>query len=118
MDWYQPFIKTAKPEIGHGNTLEGQMLKQEIIRLTKEVDRLRTLAATGGPDGVLPRWKGDVRQKIFLLPSLDVLPRMSMFELGKLSEQVAGIHKTMETYSASRFKEIIGDANSSGERVS
>ncbi len=118
MDWYKPLIKTAKPEIGHGNTLEGQMLKQEILRLAKEVDRLRTMAATGGPDGVLPRWKGEVRHKILLLPSSDILPRMSMFELTQLSGQIDGIHQTMTTYSANRFKEIIGDASTTGERVS
>lgn len=116
MDWYQPLIKKAKQEIGHGDTLEGQMLKQELTRLTKEIDRLRTMAATGGPDDVLPRWKGEIRHKILLLPASDIMPRMSMYELKALSSQIDGIHETMKTYSASRFKEIIGNANNSGNK--
>ena len=55
MNWYSlltsnKLLKTAK-EIGHGDTLDGQFLKREIIRISREVDRLRLLAATGGPDG-------------------------------------------------------------------
>lgn len=111
MNWYHP-IKVAN-EIGHGNTLEGQFMKREKQRLTKEVDRLRLLAASGGPDNVLPRWKGDVRQKILLLPALDVIERMSMIETEYLAGQVDSIRSTMDRYSASRFKEIIGDADKS-----
>lgn len=117
MNWYK-VLKTAKVEIGHGNTLEGQMMKKEMERVAKEVDKLRTVAATGGPHGVLPRWRGDIRQQILKLPSLAALARMSMMEIEQVSKDLDGIQQSMKRYSASRMKEIMGDGNSSGNWVS
>lgn len=111
MEWYKKL--TAK-EVGHGDTMQGQMMIQHRQRLAKEISTLRTLAATGGPDAVLPRWRGEVRQKILLLPAIARIEGMSMFELSQILESVDDIKQTMEHYSASRFKEIVGDANNSG----
>jgi len=115
MDWYR--VVEAK-EIGHGNTMEGQMMIQHRQRLAKEISTLRMAASTGGPDNVLPRWRGDVRQRIFLLPAVAKIEGMSMFEIQQVSESVDAIKQTMEHYSASRFKEIIGNADNSGKRIS
>lgn len=116
MDWYQK-LTTAK-DIGHGNTMEGQMMIQNRQRLAKEISTLRTLAATGGPESVLPRWRGEIRQKILLLPAIKRIEGMSMFELSQVLESVDAIKQTMTHYSASRFKEIVADAGNSGKRVS
>ena len=115
MNWYKP-LKTAK-EIGHGDTLEGQFHKLELVRLKKEVDRLRLLAAMGGPEDVLPRWRGEVRRNILLLPAQSVLDRMSMIELERVSGALDELHATMQKYSAKRFMEIMGikDASHTGK---
>lgn len=63
MNWYG-LLKIAN-EIGHGDTLQGQMHNLELARVKKEVDRLRLLAATGGPQDVLPRWRGEVRRRYY-----------------------------------------------------
>jgi hypothetical protein len=110
MDWYswdKKMTKTAG-EIGHGDTLHGQLMHKEMDRLSKDVSKLRALAATGGPDSVLPRWKGEVRQRILLLPAVAIVPRMSMYELRQLSEQIAGIERAMAKYSVERLAEIMG----------
>ena len=104
MHWY----KIAK-EIGHGDTLEGQFLKKELTRISHEVDRLRLLAGSGGPNGVLPRWRADVRRSILLLPPVERIERMSMCELQKVSKALENIHDSMRAYSVARFKEIQGD---------
>lgn len=109
MNWFK-LIKTAK-EIGHGDTFEGQLYKREMERLAKEVDKLRTVAATGGPQSVLPRWRGEIRHKILLLPAKTAIVRMSMHELRQLSSSVTGIRELMDHYNAKRFKDIMGDAN-------
>lgn len=111
MNWYKN-IKTAKEEIGHGDTLYGQQMKQEIIRLTDKVSHLRLVAAGGGPDSILPRWKGEVRNRILLLPGVEVIKRMSNYEVHQLKKQLELIENTIEVYSIKRFKEIT-DANNS-----
>lgn len=108
MNWYRP-IKIAE-DIGHGNTLEGQYMKRELRRLSNEVSKLRMIAAAGGPDTVLPRWRGDIRQRILQLPASGRMSNMSMFELEQVSAQVDAIRHGMDRYSMARFMEIIGDA--------
>ena len=109
MNWYR-VIKTAK-DIGHGNTLEGQMYKQEMTRIKKEVDKFRLLAASGGPEDVLPRWRGELRRRIFMLPAEPTIERMSMMELKEVSKALESISATMKKYSAARLKEIMGASN-------
>jgi hypothetical protein len=62
--------------------------------------------ASGGPESVLPRWQGTAREKILQLPAVSVMPRMSMFELRKVSGKVDEIKNFMKTYSIQRFQEI------------
>jgi hypothetical protein len=109
MDWFKNLNKQTKvaKEIGHGNTLEGQLIKQEMKRLAREVDVLRVTAATGGPESVLPRWRGEVRRQILLLPSTVVVSRMSMHELHTLAKQIGLIRYAMHKYSAKRLGEIL-----------
>ena len=113
MEWYSKLIKTA--DIGHGNTLDGQMLLQHRTKLLKEISELRTVAATGGPNNVLPRWRGELRQQIFKLPAVARLDHMSMFEIKQVEADVEAIKQSMAHYSVSRFKEIV-NASDSGER--
>jgi len=82
-------------------------MKRELTRLSLELDRLRTSAATGGPDDVLPRWRGDVRRRILMLPTKDVIARMSMCELEQVSAEIEDLQSTMAKFSVSRFKEIV-----------
>lgn len=104
MRWY----KKAAKEIGHGNTLEGQLFKKELSRLAKEVHDLKTIAASGGPDSVLPKWRPDVRQSIFLLPSIKRLPMMSMYELNQLSIRLQAIQAKIQKYDSSTMMHILG----------
>src|SRR4051812_46326552 len=106
MNWYKN-IKTAE-EIGHGDTFYGQYLTKERERLCKDVSSLRTAAATGGPEDVLPRWRGEVRQQIFRLPSVERIGSMSMFELGAVADYIDGIKAEMRKYSTKRFLEYQG----------
>jgi hypothetical protein len=92
MRWY----KTASD---HGDTLHGQHLAVERGRLSREVDDLRGLAATGNV-GVLQRWAGEVRRRMLLLPPAERVARMSPYELGKLSVVVSGIRGDMTKYEA------------------
>ena len=103
MHWY----KTAK-EFGHGDTFDGQLMKKELARLSREVSDLKVAAAAGGPHGVLPRWKPDVRRSIFLLPSVERMPMMSMYELGQVSQDIQTIRAAMAKYDAGHMMQIMG----------
>ena len=70
---------------------------------------LRLAAETGGPDDVLPRWRGEIRHKILLLPPLDRISRMSMSELGEVREKVEKIRAAMKRYNQNVFMEIMAD---------
>lgn len=106
MNWYEKLFKAAK-DTGHGDTLHGQMMVHEIKRLRREIANLRSAAAEGGPDSVLPRWKGEVRQRIFKLPAVERIDRMSMYELDEVSAELKDIQDQMGKYSVKRFKEIM-----------
>lgn len=105
MNWYG-MTKTA--DIGHGQTLEGERLQSELRRLTSEVGGLRRRALANELEDVLPRWRGEVRRAILMLPDVEKLARMSMFEMEKLSGRVDEIRRTMERYGAARMREILG----------
>ena len=107
MDWYKPQVKTAD----HGDTLRGQMMAQELARLVKKVASLRAVAASGGPQGALSRWRGEIRRRILLLPSTEVMPRMSMSELEKVASYIEEIESLTKRYRASRLSEIMGTGN-------
>lgn len=103
MNWY----KYAKD----GDTLHGQFMKREMNRLMGEVKTLKAMVEPSGPDKVLPRWKGEVRRHILLLPSLQRMPRMSMYELDQVSSKVEEIRQMMRRYDSDRFQEIVGDGS-------
>jgi hypothetical protein len=98
------FIKTAK----HGDTQEGQMLSQELNKLTKDVRRLVADAIAGGPSSVLPRWRGELRRAILLLPAEERLYKLSMYEIDELKIKVAEIKAKMKHYDTKRLMEIMG----------
>lgn len=112
MNWYDNLSKTAN-EVGHGDTLHGQKMVREIKRLCKEIAGLRSAAGEGGPDWVLPRWKGEIRQRILRLPAIDRIDRMSMYELDEVASELSDIQGQMKRFSIKRFKEIM-DADHSG----
>jgi hypothetical protein len=100
---------TKTAEWGHGDTLDGQMMKRELKKVSEDVRTLRAKAISGGPNEVLPRWKGEIRYKILLLPTLDKIARMSMSELGEVREQVDKIKASMSKYNQNFFMEIMKD---------
>jgi hypothetical protein len=110
MNWY----KYAKD----GDTLHGQFMKREMERLMGEVKGLKMMVSASGPDKVLPRWKGEVRRHILLLPSLQRMPRMSMYELSKVSDDVESIREMMRRYDSDRFQEIMGDGSGNRQQSS
>jgi hypothetical protein len=104
------FVKIA--DKWHGDTLDGQLYKRELTRLSKVLVRLVRAAVAGGPESVLPRWRGDVRRSILLLPAANRLPNMSMMELRDLSNTIARIESDMRRYSHKRLNEIVEGGSS------
>ena len=103
MRWYK------KADYGHGDTLDGQRLEAERAKLLKDLGGIRAKAArNGGLDDVLPRWRGEIRRKIVLLPTDERLGRLSMMEIDELASKVAAIRSEMDRYSSARAKEIEG----------
>lgn len=78
-------VRTASD---HGDTLNGQLRDELLRRLTKDVDNFRELAIADKMDGVLPRWRGELRRMILLLPATERLSAMSMFELRRVQDKV------------------------------
>lgn len=95
--------RVVKIASDHGDTLEGQLMKQELRRLLIEVAELREAAISGGPEDIMPRWKGIIRDKMIKLPSLEIMPRMSMGELRELSSKVNEIRESLKKYRLSRI---------------
>ena len=98
MNWWKNVTASE-----HGDTLDGQLMKQELRRLLLEVAELKEAAISGGPEDIMPRWKGIVRDKMIKLPSLEVMPRMSMSELRTLDSQVNEIREALKKYRLSRI---------------
>lgn len=103
MIWYGT-VKTA----GHGDTMEGQHMRSTYSALRDEIEQLRESAIHGGPDKVSPRWRGELRRRILLLPPVGKLGRMSMYELGQLKLSVDSIKDDIKRRSVRRFEEILG----------
>lgn len=100
MDWWR--IVAASD---HEDTLDGQLMKKELRRLLVEVAELKEAAVSGGPEDVMPRWKMSIRERMVKLPSLEIMPRMSMYELRGLSSEIAEIRESIAKYRLSRFTE-------------
>ena len=105
-NWYS-ILKVAGD---HGDTMRGQMLRQEATRLARTIGKLRGLAAGNELDGVLPRWRGEVRRSILLLPTADKVAGMSMWEIEGLSRRVESILGVARRYSSRRLAEILGNS--------
>jgi hypothetical protein len=100
-------VKTA--EWGHGDTLDGQLMKRELEGISKDLKKLRFAAETNHLDVVLPRWRGEIRHKILLLPPLERIARMSMSELSEVREKIDKIKAAMKRYNQNIFMEIMAD---------
>jgi len=98
------FTKIAE----HGNTLDGKMYDQELGKVTKDLKKLVAEALSDGPKTVLPRWRGEIRRAILMLPPEEKLHRMSMYEIKKLKEKLADIKAKMERYDMGRFMTVVG----------
>lgn len=109
MRWYSRISKMAQSEWGHGGTLDGQRMKRTYSEVKSDLEDLK--AQAGQLDEVLPRWRGEIRRKIFLLPAVDKLPRMSMHELLAVKSSMDDIKAQMRRYDHKRFSEIIGADN-------
>ena len=95
-------------QASHGDTTEGQLFNGELSRISKQVKKLLAKAVAGGPSSVLPRWRGDVRRAILLLPVEERMARMSMIELESVRNDLAEIDSQMSRYSVARTREIMG----------
>ena len=95
-------------KVAHGDTLHGELFDQTLNRVAKAMRSLVASAATGGPASVLPRWRGEIRREILMLPSEDKLGRMSMHELNEVDNKISDIASEMNKYSEKRFREITG----------
>jgi hypothetical protein len=101
MNWFRKIA-------AHGNTLDGQMFSQELVKLSKDVKHLVAEALDGGPNSVLPRWRGEIRRSILMLPVEERLPKLSMYEINELKTKVAEIKAKIEKYDTKRLIEIMG----------
>ena len=99
------FVKLA--DKWHGDTLEGQLYKRELSRISKDLTTLVRAAVMGKLGNVLPRWRGEVRRAILLLPAADKLPRMSMMELKDVSKTMTRIKSDIKRYNDKRMREIL-----------
>jgi hypothetical protein len=85
---------------GHGDTLEGQLMRRTLDGLAKRVADLRARAAANELGDVLPRWRGEIRRAILMLPTTERLARLSMMELEGLEKRVDEIASSMRRYTA------------------
>jgi len=108
--WFN-LMKAAGNDWGHGDTMHGQMRERETKAIIEKIGKLKMKAANPSLLGVLPRWAGEIRQKILTLPPISQISKLSMYEITKLSSSVQNIEDLMARYRASRMTEIIGDAN-------
>jgi hypothetical protein len=88
---------------GHGDTLDGQLMAKTYRELRADMEALKAMASTGGPAHVLPRWKGELRRRILLLPPLDRTHKMSMSELHEVRAVVDEIKRLVRRYDARRI---------------
>jgi hypothetical protein len=100
-------VRTA--DWGHGDTLDGQMMRRELEAIRKDVESLRLAAETNRLDAVLPRWRGEIRHSILLLPPMERISRMSMGELAEVRDRIDRIKAATRRYNQNLFMEIMGD---------
>lgn len=105
-NWYS-IIKQAEAR-GHGDTLHGERKRRESEALMRDISKLRKKAIANELEEVLPRWRGEARRKILLLPPVDRIHNMSMMELETLTSEVRDIRDYMQRYSSKRMSDILG----------
>lgn len=110
--WFK-IMKVANESWGHGDTLHGQMKERETKTIIEKITKLKIKASSPSSLGVLPRWAGEIRRKILLLPPVSRIGNLSMYELGKLADKVESIEDVMSRYRVSRIREIINGADHS-----
>lgn len=113
MCWFELMKKADTNDWGHGDTLHGQMKNRETKILVEKIMKLKTKASNPKTMNVLPRWSGEVRRKILLLPPVSRVANLSMYEIDKLSKEVDRIEDIMARYRTSRLVEIINGADNS-----
>lgn len=97
MRWH----KTA--EWGHGDTLDGQLMARTYRSIKKDLEELKLLANANGPESVTPRWRGEIRRKILLLPPVERVSRMSMHELGEVKAVVDEVRRLIGKYDSEKL---------------
>ena len=110
MKWYtfsKKIIKKA--DFGHDDTLEGQFYNRQLNKIVEKISDFKSRLTSNSVMDVLPRQAGEIRRSILLLPPIDKIKKMSMYELKNLDKQVDSIEESMRRYSAKRLKEITGD---------
>jgi hypothetical protein len=112
VSWFQ-LMKTANEDWGHGDTLHGQMKERETKTLIEKINKLKQKASIPASLGILPRWTGEIRRKIILLPPTSRLGNLSMYEINKLARKVKDIEEVMARYRVSRLQEILNSADNS-----
>lgn len=105
MDWW----KQVKE---HGDTLNGELFRQTQQGLIKDISKLKELVSINKLADIMPRFKSEIRDEIYALPSLDVVTRMSMYEMKELSSKIESIRNEMKKYSLSGYnKRLNGNAS-------
>lgn len=105
MKW---FMRTKTAAHGHGDTMNGQFYDSKLASVKKRLSNMVASTADHGPKVVLPRWRGQIRREILMLPAVDRIHKMSMYELESLEQTLDMIADKMKKYSVSRFREITG----------
>ena len=103
--WLKSMCKFAD----HGDTLQGQMMDETRAGIIKEVTDLKVSA--GNLNEVLPRWRGEVRREILLLPPPSRIARMSMYEMEVVQQDLNTIKESIDKYNVQRMSEILGNAD-------
>jgi len=73
-------------------------MDREMKKLYATISEMRSKAASGDMEHVLPRWRGELRREILMLPSPQRLPNMSMYELREVAAMVEKIQATEAKY--------------------
>ena len=94
-------------KVADRGTLDGEMMAREAKRLQRAILDLRGKAAEG-LSGVLPRWRGELKRAVRLLPPPEKVGRMCMFELEQVAAKVSEIEGTILKYDAARWGKADG----------
>lgn len=88
--------------VNHEGTLDGQLMKATAEELEADLSHLRKLAMDNQLDEVAPRFRGEVRRMMLLLPPDSLISRMSMHEMREVQTKIGEIKGLMSRYKAKR----------------